>query len=331
MHHESKSSIPSIDLGAFLNGTEDEQRAIAADVDEICKSIGFLIIENHGVDQDIMRNAWSKIGEFFDQPLEEKLKARSDDPFCPRGYFPMAAEALAKSRGVDTPPDIKERFGVGPMSRPPMEMSEEDFDFHCGENLWPDKPDQFREVLVDYFNAMEDLGAKILRLFAAALELPHDYFEAVHTYPRSALTCNHYPYTDAPLLPDQKGAGEHSDYGTVTILRPDPNVAGLEIKLPSGEWAAAPLVENKFIVNIGDLMARWTNDRWVSTMHRVVKPSAEDGGIGRRQSMAFFMNTNFDAKIECIPTCLGEGEEAKYEMVRSGDYLKARFTSAVNA
>ena len=326
-----KSAIPSIDLGAFLHGTKEERQAIATDVDNICKSIGFLIIENHGVDQDVMRDAWSKVGEFFALPVDEKLKARSNDPFCPRGYFPMEAEALAKSRGIDTPPDIKERFGVGPMSQPPHEMSDEDFEFHCGENLWPDEPAQFRKALIGYFNAMEDLGTKVLQLFAAALDLPGDYFDDFHTYPRSALTCNHYPYTDEPLLPDQKGAGEHSDYGTVTILRPDPDVAGLEIKLPSGEWAAAPLVENKFIVNIGDLMARWTNDRWVSTMHRVVKPSASEGRASRRQSMAFFMNTNYDAEIECIPTCLAAGEAAKYDMVRAGDYLKARFTSAVNA
>ena len=119
MSVKTESSIPSIDLGAFLSGSEQEQTAIARQVDEICKSIGFLIIENHGVDPVVMREAWETISEFFDQPLEEKLKARSDDPFCPRGYFPMQAEALAKSRGVDTPPDIKERFGVGPMSRPP--------------------------------------------------------------------------------------------------------------------------------------------------------------------------------------------------------------------
>jgi isopenicillin N synthase-like dioxygenase len=325
------SAIPSIDLGAFLHGTAEERQTIAIHVDEICRSIGFLIIENHGVNQDIMRDAWSTIEEFFGLPIEEKLKARSDDPFCPRGYFPMQAEALAKSRGIDTPPDIKERFGVGPMSQPPHEMTDEDFAFHCGENLWPDQPAQFRNVLIDYFNAMEILGAQVLQLFAAALNLPHDYFDEFHTYPRSALTCNHYPYTSEPLLPSQIGAGEHSDYGTVTILRPDPNVAGLEIKLPGGEWAAAPLIENKFIVNIGDLMARWTNDRWVSTMHRVVKPSTAEGPANRRQSLAFFMNTNYDAEIECIPTCLAAGEEAKYDKIRAGDYLKARFTSAVTA
>ena len=323
-------AIPSISLSSFLNGTAKEQRSIAAHVDEICTSIGFLIIENHGVNSDIISNAWSTLEDFFDLPREDKLKARSADPYCPRGYFPMQAEALAKSRGVDTPPDIKERFGVGPMSQPPHPMSDEDFDFHCGENIWPGETARMRAVLTSYFNAMETLGSQLLQLFAAALDLPHDYFDRFHTYPRSALTCNHYPYSDEPLLPNQKGAGEHSDYGTVTILRPDPNVAGLEIKLPTGQWAEAPLVDNKFIVNIGDLMARWTNDRWVSTLHRVVKPSAENGGANRRQSMAFFMNTNYDAEIECLPTCLQAGEEARYDAVRSGDYLKARFTSAVN-
>lgn len=322
--------IPSIDLFAFLTGTKKEQQVIATQVDEICRNIGFLIVENHGVAKKIINNARSTLEIFFDLPLEQKLKARSDDPYCPRGYFPMQAEALAKSLGVDTPPDIKERFGVGPMSRPPHPMSEDDFEFHCGENLWPDQPAQLRAVLTSYFNAMEALGSRLLRLFAAALELPHNYFERFHTYPRSALSCINYPYSEESLLPDQKGAGEHSDYGTITILRPDPYVAGLEIKLPSGHWAEAPLVDNKFIVNIGDLMARWTNDRWVSTLHRVVKPEAKKGGANRRQSMAFFQNTNYDAEIECIPTCLGAGEKAKYEPVRAGEYLKGLFTAAVN-
>ena len=324
-------AIPSVSLSSFLNGTAKEQRIIAAHVDEICKSIGFLIIENHGVNDGIISNAWSTIGDFFDLPLAEKLTARSADPYCPRGYFPMQAEALAKSRGVDTPPDIKERFAIGPLSQPPGSMSDADLDFHGGENIWPDEPARLRAALIGYFNAMETLGSQVLKLFAAALDLPHDYFARFHTHPRSALSCNSYPYSDEPLLPNQKGAGEHSDYGTVTILKPDPNVAGLEIKLPTGQWAEAPLVDNKFIVNIGDLMARWTNDRWVSTLHRVVKPGVKKGGANRRQSMAFFMNTNYDAEIECLPTCLEAGEDARYDAVRSGEYLKARFTSAVNA
>lgn len=323
-------AIPSIDLCAFLAATDKEQQAIAADVDRICQSIGFLIIENHGVPNGIIDNAWTTTRAFFDLPLEEKLKSRSPDPTCPRGYFPMAAEALARSLGVDTPPDIKESFGIGPLRAPQHTISDDDFEFHYGDNLWPESPAGLRAALTSYFTTMEALGSQVLRLFAAALNLPHNYFECFHTHPMCALRCLNYPASSDPLLPDQKGAGEHSDYGSITVLKPDPDVAGLEIRLPSGHWAKAPLLENAFIVNIGDMMARWTNDRWVSTLHRVISPGAEESGATRRQSMAYFHNTNFDAQIDCIPTCLAPGGRPKYRTIQAGHYLTERFTSAVN-
>lgn len=324
------TQIPSIDLRAFLAGNSKEQKIIASHVDEICKSTGFLIIENHGVPTKIIEQAWSSTKAFFDLPLEEKLKSKSADPSCPRGYFPMASEALAKSLGVDTPPDMKESFGIGPLRAPPYDMEVEDFEFHYGENLWPTLPAQLREALTSYFNAMQVLGSQVLRLFAAALELPHDFFERFHTHPMCALRCISYPAPDEPLLPRQKGAGEHSDYGSITILKSDPDVPGLEVKLPSGRWAAAPLVEDAFIINIGDMMSRWTNDRWVSTLHRVTQPEAAENGATRRQSMAFFHNTNFDAEIECISTCLGTEAQPKYSPVLAGQYLHERFASAAN-
>ncbi len=321
-------AIPSVDLQAFLDGTPDTQHRIAAEVDEICRTIGFLVIENHGVSDEVVTAAWNASRAFFDLPLEQKLEVKPDDSGCPRGYFPMAAEALAKSLGVETPPDIKESFGIGPLHAPPSDIDAADHEFHYGENLWPRRPEDLRHALTEYFEAMTAAGARLLRLFAAALDLPQEHFEPFHRYPMCALRSINYPASEAPLLPGQKGAGEHSDYGSLTMLKSDPEVAGLEIRLPSGEWAAAPLVENAFIVNIGDLMARWTNDRWVSTMHRVVLP-AETGGR-RRQSMAFFHNASFDARIECIPTCLEPGETPKYEPVLAGRYLLDRFTSAVN-
>lgn len=332
--HEIKSSdlpaIPSIDLGAFLVGTNKEQHTIAANVDEICRNIGFLIVGNHGVPNDVIDNAWSATRAFFDLPLEQKLESKSPDPACPRGYFPMAAEALAKSLGVDTPPDIKESFGIGPMRAPHHAMSDDDFEFHYGDNLWPEHATELRDALTTYFINMEALGSQVLRLFAAALNLPHDFFERFHTHPMCALRCLNYPVPDDRPLTGQKGAGEHSDYGSITVLKPDPDVAGLEIRLPSGQWANAPLVKDAFVVNIGDMMARWTNDRWVSTLHRVISPGVDGGGAVRRQSMAFFHNTNFDAEIECIPTCLEAGGVPKYGAVQAGRYLTERFTSAVN-
>lgn len=322
-------AIPSIDLMAFLEGSEEAQRAIATKVDGICQRIGFLVIEKHGVSRNIIDDAWSAISAFFDLPLDEKLKSKSSDPTCPRGYFPLAAEALAKSLGVDTPPDIKESFGIGPWRAPQHAMADDDREFHYGANLWPASPAGLRESLTDYFDEMETLGARLLRLFAAALALPHDYFDRFHTHPMCALRCIRYPASDGGELPNQMGAGEHSDYGSITVLKPDPRVAGLEIKLPSGEWAQAPLVEDAFIVNIGDMMARWTNDRWVSTLHRVVSPGDNAGDFDRRQSIAFFHNASYDAEIECLSTCRDAAHEPKYESVQAGRYLAERFKSAV--
>ena len=327
---EDAPAIPSIDLHAFLIGSAEEQKIIAAQVDQICKNTGFLIIENHSVPNNVIDEAWSTASVFFDLSLEEKLKSKPANPNCPRGYFPIAAEALAKSLGVDTPPDLKESFGIGPLCAPPHEIADNDFDFHYGENLWPALPVELRGALISYFNAMTIMGAQVLRLFAAALELPHDFFERFHAHPMCALRCINYPASDEPLLPGQKGAGEHSDYGSITLLKSDPDVPGLEIKLPSGRWAKAPRVKDAFIVNIGDMMARWTNGRWVSTLHRVVQPGSEKSGASRRQSMAFFHNTSFDAEIECISTCLKPGAKPKYEPVLAGQYLIERFTSAVN-
>jgi len=322
-------TIEAIDLNAFLHGTPIEQAAIAARVDVICRSTGFLIIENHGLSEKIIENAWAQTTSFFDLPLKNKLMAKSSDPKCPRGYFPMASEALAKSMGVDTPPDIKESFGIGPLMAPPIDLNAAEYEFYFGENLWPTALPKLEITLTTYFNEMTNLAEKVLRLFAAALNMPHDYFKKFHTYPMNALRCINYPGFDKPLLPMQRSAGEHTDYGSITILKSDPTVPGLELKLATGSWVKAPLVNDAFIVNIGDMLARWTNDRWVSTLHRVVQSSNSKSDAIRRQSMAYFHNTNFDSEIECIPSCLEPGEEPKYEKVLAGPYLWNHFSSAI--
>jgi len=321
--------IPSVNLAAFLQGTDADQRRIATEVDSICKRLGFLIVEQHGVSQALIDDAWQAARAFFDLPLAEKLACRSPNPGCPRGYFPFASEALAKSLGVETPPDIKESLGIGPLRAPDRDMPASDFEFHYGENIWPERPVNLRSALTDYMLAMESLGNDLLQLFAAALSLPLNYFESFHTDPMCALRCLNYPAPEQALLPGQRGAGEHADYGSITILKSDPNVSGLEVRLPSGEWIAAPLVADGFIVNIGDMMARWTNDRWVSTVHRVISPGAAGGGSDRRQSLAYFYNTSFDAEIRCIPTCIGNSDQPKYAPVNGGDYLIQRFSSAL--
>ena len=321
--------IPAVNLAAFLDGNSEQQQAIAAEVDHICRTLGFLIVERHGVDQRLIDTAWNAARDFFDLPLRQKMASRSPDPGCPRGYFPIASEALAKSLGVETPPDIKESLGIGPLRIPQRDITPAELEFHDGENLWPEQPAELRGALTDYMQAMEALGNNLLRLFAAALSLPQDYFVEFHADPMCALRCLNYPAIDEPLLDNQKGAGEHADYGSITMLKSDPDVTGLEVRLPGGEWIAAPLVPDGFIVNICDMMARWTNDRWVSTLHRVISPGTAGGGQRRRQSMAYFYNTDFDAEISCLPTCTSEDNPARYAAVRGGNYLEQRFSSAL--
>ena len=318
------SEIAAVNLAAFLEGDAEQQQSIAAEVDHICRTLGFLIVEQHGVEQRLIDSAWNTARDFFDLPLAQKMASKSPDPGCPRGYFPIASEALAKSLGVETPPDIKESLGIGPLRVPQRDISPAELEFHYGENLWPAQPDDLRAALTEYMQAMELLGNNLLRLFAAALSLPHDYFVAFHADPMCALRCLNYPATDEPLLENQRGAGEHADYGSITMLKSDPEVPGLEVRLPSGEWIAAPLVRDGFIVNIGDMMARWTNDRWVSTLHRVLSPA----GGSRRQSMAYFYNTDFNAEIRCIPTCTSHDDPARYEPIAAANYLQQRFNSA---
>ncbi len=311
--------IPAIDLGAFVEGSDKERQAVAEKVDDTCRTIGFLAITGHGVPEDTIDNAWAAAREFFDLPLADKLATRADDPVCPRGYFPIDEEALAKTRGEASAPDPKEAFSSGPPKAPPDHEAAENFDFFYGANLWPAALPSFESAWLAYYRAMESLGANIMRLLATALELDEDFFAPFHSHHISALRGINYPAM--PAAGEISRAGAHSDYGSVTILKADAEVGGLEVKTPDGDWIRAPSLNDGFIVNIGDLMAHWTNNRWVSTLHRVVAPNGES--MPRRQSIAYFMNPNYDAEISVLPNC---GDRS--DTVTAGQYLIDKFRSA---
>ena len=323
----SHSSFPVFDLGQFEKASVDERKALGAEVDEICRTSGFLAIVNHKVPQNIIDAVWFKAREFFDLPLE--VKQRSKAPFAgyPYGYFGPETETLAKSRNVDSPPDLKESFNGGPLAVPSDLTDSDAIRFFYADTIWPDKPDGFVQAWKAYYRTMESLAARIMRIFATALGLPECYFARFINAPISALRALNYPEQRVQPMPGQLRAGAHSDYGSLTILLPQAGSKGLEIVSPSGEWTPVPPVTGAFVINIGDLMARWTNDRWVSTVHRVVNPSQEEGRTHRRQSLAFFHQPNWDAEIEVLESCLALGEASKYQPVRSGQYLMNKFKS----
>ena len=319
--------FPVFDLARFETASAGEKLALAVEVDAICRATGFLAIVGHGVPEAVIGAAWSKAQAFFDLPAEQKQRARAPYPGYPYGYLGPQLESLAKSRNVDAPPDLKESFNGGP-SRPPEGMTDpEALAFCYAATIWPDAPEGFVEAWQGYYAAMENLAARIMRLFAAALRLPEDYFDRFIDAPISALRALNYPRQDAAPEPGQIRAGAHTDYGSLTILLPQPGSRGLEILTPDGAWTPVPPQSGAFVINIGDLMARWTNDRWVSTLHRVVNPTVENGGNARRQSMAFFHQPNWDAEIRVLEACLSPGEAAKYAPVRSGPYLMSKFRS----
>lgn len=318
--------FPIFDLSRFENAGTTERAMLGAEVDDICRTTGFLAISGHGVPQETIETAWIAAHAFFDLPPEEKEKARAPYAGYPYGYLGPGVEALAKSKGVDTPPDLKESFNGGPLSVPPGLSDPEALAFCYAETIWPASPAGFVDAWKAYYRAMEDLAARIMRVFAVALKLPKDFFEGVIDQPVSAMRALNYPETSVPLKPGQLRAGAHTDYGSLTILLPQEGSRGLQIYTPEGEWREVPPVPGAFVINIGDLMALWTNDRWVSTLHRVVNI---DGNAARRQSFAFFHQPNWAAEIACIESCLEAGERPKYASVLSGPYLMSKFKSTV--
>ena len=325
------AQFPVFDLGKFETSGAAERRALAQEVDAICRATGFLAIANHGVAQSVIDGVWSKARAFFDLLPEEKQQARAPYNGYPYGYLGPELEALAKSRNVDTPPDLKESFNGGPSSAPDGMTDPRALAFCYAATIWPDRPEGFKAAWTAYYAALEHLATRIMRLFALSLKLPEDYFARFIDAPVSALRALNYPAQTIAPKPGQLRAGAHTDYGSLTILLPQEGSKGLEILTPDGAWTPVPPAPGAFVINIGDLMARWTNDRWVSTLHRVVNPSSEEGGLARRQSLAFFHQPNWFAEITCLDACLAPGETAKYAPVLSGPYLMSKFEATVKS
>jgi isopenicillin N synthase-like dioxygenase len=322
---EFMHDFPVVDISEFDAVGRDARQALANRVDDICRQTGFLAIVGHGIPEAKITDVQDTARQFFDLPLDTKLEVKMPYLGYPYGYAPLQAEALAGSLGDETPPDLKESLSIGPPDRSFADSLRSDLDFRLAPNLWPAQPNELKAAWCTYYEAMSELAARLMRIFAVALHLPEDFFEDKFDQHPSAMRAINYPPQSLPPKPGQLRAGAHTDYGSMTILLTDPDPGGLEIYTPEGQWFAVPSVAGAFIVNIGDLLARWTNDRWVSTLHRVVCPPRDERGPQRRQSIAFFHQPNWDAEISCLPTCLGPEKKAKYAPVSSGAHLREKF------
>jgi isopenicillin N synthase-like dioxygenase len=319
-------TVPIIDISPYWSGLTARKRSVAQQINEACRDIGFLVIAGHRVPEDLIQAVDQVSREFFDLPLEEKMRVVRPAPDVTRGYIPLEGESVARSRGEYAPGDLNESLMIGP-----VEVGDAVYYHspaagkHFAPNLWPERPAALREVYTTYFRVMADLARTLMRLFALALDQPETFFDDKIDKHISRLRVRNYPAPQELPKPGQLRAGAHSDYGSLTILKTEDKPGGLQVYNQAREWVDVPIVPGCFIVNLGDLMARWTNDYWVSTLHRVVNPPMEMADLSRRQSLVFFHNPNYDAVVECIPSCQSATNPSKYPITTSGEHLRSQF------
>lgn len=315
--------VPTIDLTTWRSGDPADAAAIAAALDEGCRSIGFLQVVGHGADPAVIDRMLEATDEFFHLPVEEKLQVVPPNPGVNRGYAKKGTESLAYSLGVERPPDLFEAFNIGPddIDRSDPAVAAEPYG-HSADNIWPAAPASLRPALTAYFAEVRQVAHTLTEVMALALGMPAGYFAPFITHSTDTMRVNHYETQpgDPDPLDSQVGMGAHTDYGIVTVLYGD-QVPGLQIMGPDGEWHDVAPAPGAFLVNLGDLTAQWTNDRWRSTVHRVLPPQRLADRPNSRRSVAFFHDGNWDALIECLPTCTDASNPPKYEPVTAGEHL----------
>jgi isopenicillin N synthase-like dioxygenase len=321
----AEGSVPVVDLSPYFSGVEADKKRVAAEIDAACRSIGFLIISGHGVPQDLIGRVDRTSRAFFDLPVAEKEKCHPDNPDVWRGYYGMATSTLSDTIGkVGDLPDLREYYT---MNNPSVDRADPYYQTEAARiifapNIYPAGVADFEAAWTEYYAAMETLAAALMRLFALALGLDEHWFDGKIDRHMTNLTVSNYPEPKRAVSSRQMRAGPHTDYGSLTILRAENKPGGLEVHTPQGTWERVPILPGTLLVNLGDLMAQWTNDEWVSTLHRVVAPPIGQAKDSRRVSLTFFHQPNHDALIECIPTC--RREAAKYAPITSGAHLEAK-------
>ena len=322
--------FPIIDMAPFRTGGARARRAVARQIDRACREIGFFGITGHGVGEALVQECYDQARAFFDLPRSEKLLIRQPALHIVRGYIPPGAGALAateEERAV--PPDLKESFTIGPLVVHPVPA--EEMAPLRAPNLWPRRPAGLRPAWERAYRGFEDLARHLMHACALALGLDEDWFDRRMDRHFSVLSALHYPDQHEAPEPGQLRSGAHTDFDALTILRPDHAPGRLQVMTRAGAWAEAPLVPGAFIVNIGDLLARWTNERWVSTLHRVVNPPGDRAAGSRRLSLGYFQEVNPDVEVTALPGTVGPGNPARFPPITAGALHNEKFTRQARA
>ena len=326
---DADAAVPVIDIAPFVHGDAAARGAVVAAVKRACEQVGFFVITGHDVPDDKIRSAFAEGRAFFRRPLDEKMRIKRPGPGISRGYNSLAGQSLGLTMGQKAPPDLMESLGFGPLETDDAPYWTEGFGpVHAHPNLWPADMPRFRQAVGDYWRAMEALSTRLMRIFALALDLDEDFFVSRSDHHVTNMRINYYPAQDRPPEPGQLRAGAHSDYGAFTILKGENAPGGLQVLRRGGDWADVPLIEEGFIINIGDLLMRWTNDKWVSTIHRVVNPPEAVRRNVDRMSIAYFFVPNHDVEVRCFDSCMSAENPPRYAPLTAGAHWRGKILAA---
>jgi isopenicillin N synthase-like dioxygenase len=293
-----------IDVSGSISPNRRDRLHVAGQIRQASLDKGFFYIEKHGIPEQLIQAVFRESHGFFASPLVDRLAVGRSHSSCGRGFEPLGGQDLERVGA----PDLKEAFDLGvdlPVDDPRVLRGTE----NCGPNQWPRGLPMFRPVMESYLQAMTGLAVQLMRTVALSLDLAEDYFDPFCDEPVALLRLLHYPQQPVRSRAGEKGCGAHTDWGAITLLLQD-DAGGLQIRDPVSGWLHAPPRAGAFVVNLGDLMARWTNDRYRSTEHRVINLSGRD-----RYSVPFFFDGNPDYLVTCLPGCSGPADPARYPAI----------------
>jgi isopenicillin N synthase-like dioxygenase len=304
--------IPVIDFGPCFAGAPGALAATATTLRDTLERVGFFVMVNHGVPPSLIEQTFAQARRFHDQPMETKVALRMNEHN--NGYMALGRYAVWTSDvNANDKPDLNEAFFCKrelPTDHP-LRRSGRRF---AGPNRWPANLPGFRDHVLAYIDAMDELTRRILPVVATALELPPDGFETAFAESQFSFRLTHYPPMAAEA--NQFGIAPHTDANFLTFLAQS-DVPGLQVRMPDGEWIDVPYVPGSYAVNTGDMMLRWTNGRFKSTPHRALPP------VGRhRYAIPFFLGPHLDTVIACLPTCQGPDRPAQYPPISYDAYLR---------
>jgi isopenicillin N synthase-like dioxygenase len=312
-------SVPLIDFSAMLKEDAAGRKRVAAELREACINVGFFYIANHGIPQDLVDAMFDLAPRLFALPIADKMRWHVKQSSHYLGYVAMRDENANPAAGKG---DMHEAFDFVPEDV----RLENDFlagDFRRAGNLWPDVPG-FRELATRYGVEMRLLARRMFAAFALALNLPEDYFSPLANAPMALIRLLHYPTQPGPFSEETIGTGAHTDHECFTILCQD-GIQALQVRNRRGDWIDAPPIRGTFVINIGDLMARWTNGIFASTYHRVSNLSGH-----ARYSLPCFVGANADALIQALPSCVSDERPARWPPVLAGEYVSSAIYHAFN-